>query len=168
MQLHYFWLLPLLSYFLAGGMAKDEKQENLSIQGHIWTGNKWWIIIWPLDWFACQEHIKETLGKARSYKTYRLEFFCDRRDRRSGKKFYSCVNFARKQCVFFQNLYRNRKFTLLLDKFTHTFSVKLLKFYIFISISTTISTKKDQDQLKKNLGCFFVSKNSRNLSVFSV
>ena len=129
---------------------KTKKQENFSIQDNIWTGYKWWIIIWPLDWFACQEDIKETLGKARSYKTGRLEIFPDRRDWRSCKKFYSYINFSRTKRVSFQNLYRNRKFTHLVGKFIHTFSLKLLKFYIFISISI----KKDQNQSYKNYLCF--------------
>ena len=46
------------------------------------------------------------------------------------------LEICRKQCVFLQNLHRNMNFTHLFGKFTHTFSLKLLKFYISISVST--------------------------------
>ena len=56
------------------------------------------------------------------------------------------------------------KFTHLFGKFTHTFSSKLLKIYILISIST----KKDQNDLYWNLRCFIFSKNGRDFRVFGV
>jgi len=46
----------------------------------------------------------------------------------------------------------NMKYTNLFGKFTHTFSPKLLKFYILI----LISIKKDQNDLCWNLTCFIV------------
>ena len=50
--------------------------------------------------------------------------------------FSSCVNFSRKQRISLQNLRRNMKFTQSFGKFILTCSLKLLKFYIFMIIST--------------------------------
>ena len=55
----------------------------------------------------------------------RVEICHDRRDRRSCKTFASCVNFARKQRAFLQNLQRSTRFKLNECDFTP----KLLKFY---------------------------------------
>ena len=90
----------------------------------------------------------------------RLEICHDRRDWRSCKKFSSCVNFSRKQRVSLQNLCENMKFTHSFGKVTHTFTKKTMNIYVLISIST----KKDQTKLF----CSTVSKNNRNLRVFSM
>ena len=87
------------------------------------------------------------------------------RDRKSCKKFSSCVNFSTKQHISLQFFCTNMKFTHLVGKFTHTCSPKLLNSQIFIWISTT---KKDQNHLSWSLLCFIVSKKFCNPRVSSV
>ena len=68
------------------------------------------------------------------------------------KRISNCVKFSWKQRISLQNLRSNMKFVYT------PFSLKLLKFYIFISIN----------HLYWNLRCFIVGKISPGLRIFSV
>ena len=90
-----------------------------------------------------KEESQQKKGKSQVHTVHlhRLEICRDHHDQRSCKNISNCVNFSRKQRIYLK--IRNMKFTHLFGKFTHTFSSKLLKIYILISIST----KKDQSDL---------------------